>query len=129
MSVPATAGHQVTMTTTATDTDRPRILTTMDMVRTTDVPAPAMVTQTAATAMYQLELVWLQSAAVTATIQRTAPDMVRTTEAATVGTQDTARMIASATDLATMADSPLAEGIRARGSRWNVNPLFSLGPW
>jgi hypothetical protein len=72
--------------------------------------------------MCQRELVWLQSAVVTATIQRTAPDMVRATEAATLGTQDTARMIASATDPATMVDSRLAEGIRARGSRWNVNP-------
>jgi hypothetical protein len=40
-----------------------------------------------------------------------------------VETQDTARMIASATDPATMVDSRLGEGIRARGSRWNVNPL------
>ncbi len=129
MSVPDTEGRQVTMATTATGTDRLRILTTMDMVRTTDAPAPAMVTQTAATAMCQLELVWLLSAAVTATIQRTAPDMVRATEAATVGTQDTARMIASASEPATMADSSLAEGVAARGSRWNVNPLFALCQW
>lgn len=129
MSVPDTEGRQVTMATTETGTDRLRILTTMGMVRTTDVPAPTMVTQTAATAMCQLELVWSQSAAVTATIQRMAPDTVQAMEAATVGTQDTARMIASATDRATMADSSLAEGIETRGSRWNVNPLFAWCQW